>query len=74
MVMIRCSKEFKSLIASIQLEFLKEGKKNEWDSKLFYGLNTWIISENKLWTVYLGGKESNNRSAGLASMNFPKIM
>ncbi|MFX1443308.1 MAG: hypothetical protein ACFFHV_07845 [Promethearchaeota archaeon] len=53
---------------------LKPGKKNEWDSKLFYGLNTWIISENKLWTAYLGGKRSDLRSVGLASMNIPKIL
>jgi len=52
---------------------LEAGKKNEWDSKLYYGPNAWIISDNKLWTAYLGGKRFEKRCLGLAYMNIPNI-
>lgn len=52
---------------------LKAGNQNDWDSKLYYGPNCWIISENKLWTAYLGGKKENLRRLGLAYMKIPNL-
>ena len=53
---------------------LKEGTKNDWDSRLYYGPNCWIISENKLWTAYLGGKRADpKRRLGLAYIDTPNI-
>ncbi|MHA1292377.1 MAG: family 43 glycosylhydrolase [Promethearchaeota archaeon] len=52
---------------------INPGSEDSWDYKLFYGPNTWLISENKLWTAYLGGKEYAPRRLGLAFMNIPNI-
>lgn len=52
---------------------LSAGNHDDWDSKLFYGPNCWIISENKLWTAYLGGKNDNIRKLGLAYMEIPNL-
>ncbi|KKN02559.1 hypothetical protein LCGC14_1116490 [marine sediment metagenome] len=52
---------------------LKPGSLHDWDSMVFYGPNCWIISENKLWSAYLGGSKHDFRSLGLAYMKIPKI-
>ncbi|MFX1256848.1 MAG: family 43 glycosylhydrolase [Promethearchaeota archaeon] len=53
---------------------LKSGSPKQWDSKIFYGPNSWILSEKKLWCCYLGGKHKKCTSLGLAYMNLPDIV
>ena len=35
---------------------LNFGNYSAWNKNLYYSLNIWFISENKLWIAHLGGK------------------
>lgn len=53
---------------------LNAGSNNSWDKSLYYGPNTWLISDDKLWTAYLGGKRDPIRKLGLAYMEIPDFI